>query len=63
MAKSKERIIKVELVSTGNEITAKSQFMVPLVDHQIEVPKVVNQKIAQEIAVTVKATLALTSKS
>lgn len=61
--RTKERIIKVELTSTGTVITAKTQFMVPLMDHQIEVPKIVNQKIAQEIAVTVKATLALTTKS
>jgi len=61
--RAKERIIKIELISTGTEITAKAQFMVPLMDHQIEVPRIVNQKIAQEIAVTVRATLSLTSKS
>ncbi len=59
----KERILKVELISDGKEIKANSQFMVPLTDHQIEVPKIVNQKIAQEIAVTVRATLSLTAKS
>ena len=61
--RSKERIIKVELISTGKEINAKAQFMVPLIDHQIEVPKIVNQKIAEEISVTIKATLSLTTKS
>ena len=61
--RSKERIIRIELISNGTEINAKAQFMVPLVDHQIEVPKIVNQKIAQEIAVTVKAMLSLTTKS
>ncbi len=60
--RAKERIIRIELISTGTEITAKAQFIIPLMDHQIEVPKVVNQKIAQEISVTVRATLSLTSK-
>lgn len=60
--KSKERILKVELTSNGTIITARSQFMVPLMDHLIEVPKIVNQKIAQEIAVTVQATLSLTTR-
>lgn len=61
--RTKERIIKVELTTTGADITAKTQFMVPLMDHLIEVPKIVNQKIAQDIEVTVRATLALTTKS
>jgi len=61
--RSKERILKIELTSNGTVINAKTQFMVPLMDHQIEVPKIVNQKIAQEISVTVRATLSLTNKS
>jgi len=61
--RSKERIIKVDLISTGTEIKASTSFMVPLIDHQIEVPRIVNQKIAQEIAVTVQATLSLEGKS
>ncbi|HJW27664.1 MAG TPA: YceI family protein [Saprospiraceae bacterium] len=60
---TKERIIKVEIVSTGDQLNAKASFMVPLVDHQIEVPRIVNQKIAQEIAVTVQARLRLDTKS
>ena len=59
----KERIIKTELISTGTEIKATSSFFVPLMDHQIEVPRIVNQKIAQEIEVTVKATLSIEGKS
>ena len=58
-----ERIIKIEFVSNGTEVNAKTQFMVPLTDHQIEVPRIVNQKIAQEIKVSVKATLLLEGKS
>ena len=61
--RAKERIIRIELTSTGTVITAKTQFTIPLMDHQIEVPKIVNQKIAQDIDVTVRATLSLTSKS
>lgn len=61
--RSKERIIKVDLISTGIEIKASTSFMVPLIDHQIEVPRIVNQKIAQEIAVKVQATLLLEGRS
>ena len=61
--KSQERIIKTELISTGTEVIAKTQFIVPLMDHQIEVPKIVYQKIAQEINVNVKATLTLSARS
>ena len=61
--KSQERIIKTELISTGTEVIAKTQFIVPLMDHQIEVPKIVYQKIAQEINVSVKATLTLSARS
>jgi len=61
--RTQERIIKIEFVSNGTEVNAKTQFMVPLIDHQIEVPRIVNQKIAQEIKVTVKATFVLATKS
>ncbi len=58
----KERIIRVELISTGTAIKARTVFFVPLIDHQIEVPRIVNQKIAQEIEVTVEALLSLSGK-
>ena len=61
--KTQERIIRVEMISTGTEITAKADFLVPLTDHQIEVPRIVNQKIAEEIKVSVKATLSLPTRS
>lgn len=54
---SKERILKAEVISTGTSLKVNASFMVPLADHQIEIPRIVNQKIAQEIAVTVQATL------
>jgi polyisoprenoid-binding protein YceI len=61
--RTKERIIKTEIVSSGTEMKAKTTFLVPLFDHQIEVPRIVNQKIAQEIQVTVQATLSIPGKS
>jgi hypothetical protein len=61
--KTRERIIKTEIISTGVTLRTKASFMVPLVDHQIEVPKIVNQKIAQEIQVTVQGTFQLVGKS
>ncbi len=61
--RTKERIIKTEIISTGEELKAKASFMVPLVDHQIEVPRIVNQKIAQEIDVSIQATFQLAGKS
>jgi hypothetical protein len=61
--RTQERIIKTELISDGTKITARSEFIVPLTDHQIEVPRIVFQKIAQEIKVNVRATLSLSGKS
>lgn len=61
--RKQERILKTEIISNGSEIVAKSQFMVPLSDHQIEVPRIVNQKIAHEIDVQVRTTLILAGKS
>lgn len=60
---TKERIIKVEIISTGYELKAKATFIVPLVDHQIEVPRIVNQKIAKEILVKVQGTFKIADKS
>lgn len=61
--RSKERIIKTELITTGSEIRATTHFLVPLVDHEIEVPRIVNQKIAEEIEVKVEATLSRSRKT
>ncbi|MDZ4747814.1 MAG: YceI family protein [Saprospiraceae bacterium] len=60
--RAKERIIKIEIISTGAELNVSTQFLVPLVDHQIEVPRIVNQKIAQEINVSAQAILSLSVK-
>jgi polyisoprenoid-binding protein YceI len=61
--RTQERIIKTELISDGTRITARSEFIIPLSDHQIEVPRIVFQKIAQEIKVNVRTTLSLSGKS
>jgi polyisoprenoid-binding protein YceI len=61
--RSQERIIKVLIVSTGTSLEATTDFSVPLTDHQITVPKIVNQKIAREIAVTVRARMTINSRS
>ena len=60
---TKERIIKAEIISTGTELKAKATFIIPLIDHQIEVPRIVNQKIAQEIQVQVQGTFRLVDRS
>lgn len=52
-----ERIIKSRLEIKGKMIRVQAEFTVPLTDHNITIPKVVYQKIAEEIAVTVDAEL------
>jgi len=49
------RIIEVELNITDEVIRLSSDFIVLLEDHNIRIPKIVNQKIAEEITVTVTA--------
>jgi polyisoprenoid-binding protein YceI len=51
------RIIKVKITVNGNQISIEAQFLIPLSDHNITIPKIVNQKIATEIEVGVNATL------
>lgn len=53
----KEHIIKVQITVANKQMQIDSKFEVPLEDHNIKVPKVVNQKIASVILVEVKATL------
>lgn len=52
-----ERIIKSQLEVSGNKIKIQSTFGVPLSDHNITIPKIVYQKIAEEITITVDAEL------
>ncbi len=51
----KEKIVKAKIIIKENEIQVETNFEVPLEDHNIKVPKVVNQKIAPIILVDVKA--------
>ena len=54
----RERIIRATLeVRPDGELYVSSSFLVPLVDHDISIPRVVFQKIAEEINVSIKATL------
>ena len=50
-----ERIIKTSLVIKDKQINAKSKFTVLLADHNIKIPKVVEEKLASEIMVEVEA--------
>ena len=52
-----ERIIKSQLENRGGKLYVTSTFTVPVADHNIEIPKIVHQKIAEEIQVTVEAVL------
>jgi polyisoprenoid-binding protein YceI len=48
-----ERIIKSELEIRKGKVFITSQFTILLAEHQISIPKIVNQKIAEEIQVKV----------
>lgn len=56
---AQERTIKSHIVTKDGVITVTSDFSVLLIDHNIKIPRVVNEKLAPEISVTVNATLAL----
>lgn len=51
-----ERIIKSDVSVEKNTVRITSYFSVRLDDHAINIPHIVNQKIAEEIKVTVSAT-------
>jgi polyisoprenoid-binding protein YceI len=53
----KEKLVKVKINIRENDVVIETNFDVPLEDHNIKIPKVVNQKIASVIMVEVKATL------
>jgi len=52
-----ERIIKSTITSNNGVLSIRSEFVVLLADHNIKIPKVVNNKLAPEINVAVSATL------
>jgi len=53
----RERIIKSVLEKKGNQFYIKSYFTVLLKEHNITIPRIVNQKIAEEIQIQINATL------
>jgi polyisoprenoid-binding protein YceI len=59
---SRERIIKSQVVVNGSTCAVSSFFTVLLADHDISIPKVVYQKIAEEIEVRVDAVMNLQSR-
>jgi len=52
-----ERIIKIQLRISKGVLYANTIFTVLLTDHNITIPRIVNQKIAKEIKVTVTTEL------
>ncbi len=52
-----ERIIKSTVTVNNGKMTVTSEFEIPLAEHNIKIPKIVNQKIAEKIAVKLSATL------
>lgn len=52
-----ERILKVQVDMTPERISFESVFSVPLQDHSINIPKIVHQKIAEEVEVKVSGIL------
>ncbi|MGZ4033275.1 MAG: YceI family protein [Bacteroidia bacterium] len=55
----KEMIIKSKIISGAGQITVESLFTITLKDFKINIPKIVNQKIAEEIAIDVKMDMGL----
>lgn len=53
------RIIKSTIEISEGVITIESNFKVPLADHNISTPRIVNQKVATEIEIRVKANLTM----
>lgn len=53
----KEKIVKVKLVIKDKVIDVETEFEVALEDHNINIPKVVNQKIASVIMVEMKGSM------
>ena len=51
------RIIRGKLTIRNGTVSIRSDFTVPLIDHNITIPKIVNQKIATEIEVSFTATM------
>ncbi len=53
----KERILKAKVVVKSGQIYIESKFEVMLIEHQIKIPKIITQKIAEQIDVDIKITM------
>ena len=53
----KDRTLPVVITIKGGEITVESKFTITLKDHNITIPELVFQKIAETVDVTLNATL------
>jgi hypothetical protein len=51
------RIIRSKITVKKGALIVESDFTVPLADHNISIPRIVNQKIASEIEVSLRAIL------
>lgn len=51
----RERIIPVTLQVKDDALEATSEFTIPIADHDITVPRLVFQKIAEEITISIEA--------
>lgn len=60
---SKERIIKSSLQIKKGVLLVKSHFTILLEDHNIKIPRIVFQKIANEISIEVEAEFKLSEQS
>ncbi|MDP5169649.1 MAG: YceI family protein [Bacteroidia bacterium] len=59
---TQERIIRAVIeVLAGGEFRISAEFSVMLADHEISIPRIVFQKIAEEIQISVKATMLSTA--
>jgi hypothetical protein len=52
---TQSRIIRAKIIITKEGAQVEAQFIVSLVDHNIQIPKIVNRKIASEILVNYKS--------
>jgi len=59
---AKERIIKAQVTVREDGLLISSNFDVPLTDHDIRIPRIVYQKIAPVVTVTLNATLKMEAK-
>jgi YceI-like domain len=52
-----ERIIKIDLDIKDKYVVVTASFTIPLAEHNINIPKIVNQKISEDVHVQISAKL------